>query len=189
MVPKGVLSVTGPYLSKAALVAAFGYVVLHLVTLDRSPTPYFDDTFFASVTDALRSTGELRLEISPLYFGKPVYIYGPLYFAAAAGVLEVLGFGSFQFRLIALSFGLGIIWLLYKLLRVGGASHGMGLVICALLAIDPTFYKSLHSGRMDSMALFLLLLSLYLVLLPEPGRSISRVTRIVLSGIAAPEHC
>ena len=71
-------------LSALLLVAAIAYVAVHLLTLVRSPTPFFDDTFYADVADSFWRTGRFELEMSPLWMNSPVYIYGPLYFAAAA---------------------------------------------------------------------------------------------------------
>jgi hypothetical protein len=146
----------------AVLVAA--YMAMHLATITISRLPWFDDTFFASIADAVRRTGRFTLEVSPLWLSQPVYLYGPVYFLTLAGVFEGLGFGLLQTRLPAVLCGFGIIAVGYLLLRRSRVRPQLAFATCAVLALDPTVHQSIHSGRTDSMALFLLLASFLLLL-------------------------
>jgi Dolichyl-phosphate-mannose-protein mannosyltransferase len=153
-------------------VAACSYVLLHVLTLTRSPVPYFDDSFFASVADTFTRTGELRLAAGPLWIDGPVYLYGPAYFLAQRVVFEHFGFGLLQSRILGLVFGIGVVMAVFASLRQAGLPRRVALWTCMLLALDPTLNLSLHSGRMDGMALFLILVSFTLLL--KSGKSDTR---------------
>ncbi len=148
-----------------ALLVAFacGWIVWQVATLTRSPVPYYDDTFFASVGDSLERAGELKLPVSPLHISGPVYLYGPVYFAVQAFVFRHLGFGIFQNRILALLFGLGIVVVAFASLRQAGVRRDIALPACIALALDPTLHLSMHGGRMDTVALFFILASLVLL--------------------------
>jgi len=154
----------------AMIVLGLAYVAAHLATLTISRLPWFDDTFFASIADSVRRTGRFNLEVAPLWIGGPIYLYGPVYFLTLAGVYELFGVGLVQTRLPALLCGFGILVVGYLIQRRARVRAAAATTACALLAFDPTFHQSIHSGRTDSMALFLLLAS-FLLLQVSAGRS------------------
>jgi hypothetical protein len=151
--------------SRALVAGAFGlYALLHLVIIGRSHIPWFDDTFFASIADTLRRTGEFRLAVSPLWFAKPVYLYGPTYFLLVAGVFDTLGFGVLQYRLTGLVAALAVMVAAFRILRREGVTRGIALAACTLIALDPIVLEILRVGRMDLLAILFFLLG-YLLLL------------------------
>ncbi|MES2352822.1 MAG: glycosyltransferase family 39 protein [Pseudomonadota bacterium] len=168
-----------------AAVAISVYLVVHLLTLARSPLPWFDDTFFASVTESLQTNGDLRLLISPLWFDKPVYIYGPVYFFITGTFTALFGFDIFQFRLPALLFSFGIVVVAFLLLRQQKVSPRIAAVACALLALDPTFYRGMHTGRMDSTALFFILLGLLFLFKSQSVIEKRSFLYVAMSGLSA----
>jgi 4-amino-4-deoxy-L-arabinose transferase-like glycosyltransferase len=153
----GVLSAYSWWAAVGVLVAA--YVAVHLATVTSSRLPWFDDTFFASISDSVRRTGRFTLEVSPLWIDGPVYLYGPVYFVTLGGVFDLFGFGLMQTRLPGLVCGFGILGVAYLILRRAGVRAVIAAGACALLGLDPTFHQSIHSGRTDSLAMFLLLAS------------------------------
>jgi 4-amino-4-deoxy-L-arabinose transferase-like glycosyltransferase len=143
--------------------AACAYLLLHVATLTRSPVPYFDDTYFASIGETFARTGELRLDVSPLLAEGPVYLYGPVYFLAQGAMFRALGVGIFQNRVLGLVFGIGVVVVVFASLCQAGIRGPVARWICVLLALDPTLNLSLHSGRMDNVALFFILASFLLL--------------------------
>jgi 4-amino-4-deoxy-L-arabinose transferase-like glycosyltransferase len=154
----------------ASGVLVTAYVALHLATVTISRLPWFDDTFFASISDSVRRTGQFNLGVGPLWIDGPVYLYGPVYFLTLAGVFDVFGVGLAQTRLPGLLCGFGILAVGYLILRRVGVRAAVAGGACGLLAFDPTFHQSIHSGRTDSMAILLLLAS-FLLLQVSRGRS------------------
>jgi hypothetical protein len=161
------------------------YLGVHLLTLARSPMPWFDDTFFASITDSVVRNGELKLLVSPLWFDKPVYVYGPAYFGLTGLIMRVAPFDILAFRLPSLVFGLVVVVAIGLILRARRVPASIALWTAALLALDPTFYKSSHSGRMDTMSLGFVLLSLLTIPAPERSSGGASVRRALLSGVFA----
>ena len=152
-------------ISRALVGGAFAlYAVLHLVTVGRSHIPWFDDTFFASVADTLRKTGEFRLTVSPLWFPQPVYLYGPIYFLLVAGSFTTLGFGVLQYRLTGLIAAFVLLAVAYRILHREGVDRRIALSACVLMALDPILLEMLRIGRMDLLALLFFLLA-YLLLI------------------------
>jgi hypothetical protein len=139
------------------------YLAAHFATLTTSRLPWFDDTFFSSVADSLVRTGELRLRASPLWLDKPVYLYGPVYFVALGALFDQFGIGIVQTRVLGLLCGFGIVIVGYLILRHARVPTPLALLTCAALALDPTFHQNIHAGRMDSMAMWFILLAFYLM--------------------------
>ncbi len=168
-----------------AAVLACGYVCWHLATLTRSPLPYFDDTYFASVGHTFTETGEMRLNAGPLWTPGVIYLYGPIYFTAQRTIFRLFGFGLFQNRILALTCGIAMIGVVFALLRAAGVRARLAGAASLLLALDPTLNVSLHGGRMDTVALVLVLASL--LVLPTTWRAEegARLGRYAAAGLLA----
>jgi 4-amino-4-deoxy-L-arabinose transferase-like glycosyltransferase len=102
--------------------------------------------------------------VGPLWLDKPVYLYGPVYFLLLGSLFELFGIGIAQARLLGLLSGFGIVAVGFLILRKVRVQTPLALGTCALMALDPTFHQNIHAGRMDSMALFFILTSFYLLL-------------------------
>ncbi len=169
----------------AIVAGAAAFVLWHVATLTRSPIPYFDDTFFASIGDAFARTGELRLAVSPLWIPGPVYLYGPAYFVAQTFVFQHFGFGIFQNRILGVLGGLATMVVAFAVLCAAGVRRRLALGVGLLLALDPTLNASLHGGRMDDVALAGVLAG---VLALQKSRTSTRNARLawcVASGVLA----
>lgn len=168
-----------------AIIGCVAYICMHIATVTRSRQAYFDDTFFASVGDTFVRTGELKLSVSPLWLDQPVYLYGPIYFLILGSVFEHFGMGIIQVRLPGLLFGFAVIAIAFAILRRERTNPTISIAACTLLALDPNFHQSIHSGRMDSIALFLMLASFFLLLLSRDADRISSRYWCLASGIVA----
>jgi 4-amino-4-deoxy-L-arabinose transferase-like glycosyltransferase len=140
------------------------YLFWHIFTLSYNPLPWFDDTYFASITMSLIEHGDFIPRISyHAQDGWEALIYGPVYFFLTGIPLKIFGLGLLQFRIVNLLFGFMSIWVCLKIIRLNGFS-GSAIVFISVLALDPFFTLSMHEGRMDLTALFFALLSLYYIL-------------------------
>ena len=140
------------------------YALIHIATIVRSRQVWFDETFFASIADSLVRTGELHLDISPLWLPGNVYLYGPVHFLTVGSLFELFGIGIVQNRLPGLLFGFALLGVTLLILRHEKVRNSIALTTCALLALDPTFHQAVHSGRNDSTALCFLLLGFFFLL-------------------------
>jgi len=140
--------------------------LIHLICLDRYPLPWFDETFFASLTHEMLSTGKLYPAVSPmLYFPlKDCYIYGPVYFSVLAFFQKIIGLGPLATRLPGFISGFLVLWVLYRLFREihPEKNKRYALLFSFAVGVDFTFFESLHLGRMEPLVLlFVLLYTLY----------------------------
>ena len=175
-----------PTTRRALVVAGFaGYVLLHLVIVGRSHIPWFDDTFFASIADTLRRTGEFRLAVSPLWMAQPVYLYGPTYFVAVAGAFATFGLGVLAYRLTSLIAAFAVLVVAYRLLRRERIERPFALAACVLIALDPIFLEILRVGRMDLLAVLFLLLSFLTLGNAKRASGPSGLLYAALSGLLA----
>jgi len=161
------------------------YLGTHFASIQTSRLPWFDDTFFASVADAFNRTGEFKLTAAPLWLDKPVYLYGPVYFVVLGTVFDQFGIGVTQTRLPGLLFGFGIVLIAYAILRRVRVGRSLAILACAAMALDPTFHQNIHSGRMDSMAMFFILLSFYFLVRAGDGPRRSVIASTVASALFA----
>jgi 4-amino-4-deoxy-L-arabinose transferase-like glycosyltransferase len=140
------------------------YLAAHVATITTSRLAWFDDTFFSSIADSLVHRGEFTLAAGPLWFDRPVYLYGPVYFLVLGATFRLFGVGLTQARIPGLLSGFGIVLVGYGILRRVRVPPTLAMATCAAMALDPTFHQNIHAGRMDSMAALLILLAFYCLL-------------------------
>jgi len=140
------------------------YCAAQAATLTRTPLPWGDETFFASMTDSLARQGTLHVLAELITYPTPLLLYGPVYFVLSLPFEWIFGVTPLMSRLPGMIFGLGLIALMFMMLRTRGVSQATSFLVCALAALDPAISFSLHMGRMDTTALFFYLAS-FLILL------------------------
>lgn len=129
-------------------------VIWHIWSLSYSPLPWFDETFFASITNSLLHGKGFLLEVCPMQtHQEQVLTYGPVYFATTAMLSKILGFGIMSFRIVNLFAGFVAVGLFFKIIyQLQLPSRILGITLL-LLAFDVIFVQNAHSGRMDLVAL------------------------------------
>jgi len=129
--------------------------IWHLWSLLYSPLPWFDETFYASITKSLLEGKGFLLEVCPIQTeGKEVLTYGPIYFLLTGLSFTLFGFGVFQFRIVALVFAALSIYIFSKILKQLSVNKSISRLFILLLAFDVIIIQNGHSGRMDMVALF-----------------------------------
>ncbi len=141
------------------VVAAIIYVIYHLATLIYSPLPWFDEISFTSITNSYLNHRTFYEEARIIVLPDQKLDYGPVYFMLQAGLMKLLGFTMFHFRLTSLVFGFIDLFLIYKICRHLKFNTGATIVTLLLVALEPNFNQFLHSGRMDFVTLFFFFLS------------------------------
>lgn len=167
------------------------FAVIQVITLDKSPLPWFDETFFASIAHQWSLNGNLTPQVAIF---QEVKLYGPIYFWLTGISFKLLGFSIFSFRLVNLLSGIGVVWmsgLIIKQITTNSKTNGQTLASktllkwwWVLLLTDPLFYLVLHEGRMDLMTLFWALSSIYVLLpfLTKTQNQDKLIGRFILSG-------
>jgi len=139
------------------------YVAFHLITLDISPLPWFDETFYTSITVNYIEKGTFYQTVMPLFNGgQEILWYGPIYFWFTSVPVKILGLSIFNFRIVSLLFGFLNIYIIVRLFRLSIKDYKILGICLILLMLDPLFNSSMNSGRMDSVALCFALTSWYL---------------------------
>jgi len=147
----------------AASLAWFGLTAKTLIL--SYPPVWSDEACFASPAISLLRTGTLATEalegVLP-GIGQHTYWQPPLYFLYTAAVFRFTGPGLLPLRLASLAFAPVVLGLAYLLALRAGLSRWLSLLALPLIAIDPLFLRGALIGRMDMLALALILLSLWL---------------------------
>jgi 4-amino-4-deoxy-L-arabinose transferase-like glycosyltransferase len=152
-------------LNRLFYVLLLGLLFWHLWSIFLSPLPWFDEVFFASISQSFSSGNGFLLEsCSILYEGDEVLTYGPVYFILTKITTSFGGLNLFSFRIVNFSFGILSIFIFYKILRAQSVSKAFGRLMVLMLSFDVIFIQNSHSGRMDLVALFFLLSSYYVFL-------------------------
>lgn len=160
------------------------YFVYHITTLDISPLPWFDETVFVDITRSFIQSGKFSFNAAAYFMGNhEVFEYGPLFFYFTSTVIQAVGLGVFQFRITSLFFGFLTILFFYKLLENAKVDKKIAFLSLMLFSLDPLFHSNMHGGRMDTMALAFVLISLLLVLrIPFFSRPLTAYLYSLLSG-------
>ena len=149
------------WLRKNWLLGLFGvvYLTTHLITLEISPLPWYDETYMASIAKTYQEEGKLFAQVAWAHQNEYPSIYGPIFFVIASSYLKILGFGIWQYRLVVVSAGLLVIWLSVRLFNQSHLGNKFSTLFWIALSLDPFFCRSMHEGRMDLWALLFLLAS------------------------------
>lgn len=143
---------------------AFIWFIYHILTLTISPPPWFDDVWFASITHSFVNNGKFLLEICPLQTDQEVLAYGPMYFWLTSLSVKLFGFQIISIRLVNFIFGVMNIFIFYKILTPVVKNRVWALFAIALVMLDQAFSSNTHNGRMDSVALFFYMVTLFILL-------------------------
>lgn len=154
----------------------------HLWSLIYSPLPWFDETFFVSITKAMLSGKGFMLEVCPIQTeGEEVLTYGPIYFLLTGLSFLIFGTGIFQFRIVSLLFaGLSIVVFsrIASRLNIG---RTITRVLVLLLVFDVITIQNSHSGRMDMVALFFGLVAWWGYI--QPGKHLKFILIMAIAGV------
>jgi len=162
------------------------YIVYHLISLNVSPLPWFDEVVFASISNEFASSGKLILKVAPyLAANEEITVYGPIYFFFTSTIIKLIGLGIFQFRIISLLFGFLCVVILYKYFKLFQINKKSIFLCLIIFLTDPIFNSSMHGGRMDTMALFFALCSIYCFLINLLGKFHSSYKLSFLSSLFA----
>lgn len=130
-------------------------------SLSYSPIAWYDEVYYASTTHSLISGNGLSLEI---YNNEPVLVYGPVYFLLTGAVAKIFGLGVFQFRIVNLFFAFLTVIVLGKLLDKLNVKKWLNYFLQILVLADSYFITNSHSGRMEFVALFFVMMTYWLYL-------------------------
>jgi len=147
------------------LAAAAGYLLLYLVlALLRVPYKYELEWMEGGMVDHIaRILAGKQLYVAPTMDFVP-FIYAPLYFYLAAGLAKLIGLGLLPLRLVSFAASLGCFAMLYLLVRRETGQAWAGLLAAGLFAATYRLSGAWFDvARVDTLALFLLLLTLYLL--------------------------
>jgi hypothetical protein len=135
---------------------------INVFSLNYSPLPWFDEVFFASVSQSVATKGKMLLNIYPGIYDNEITTYGPVYFWLQGQIIKALGLDIFTFRLLNFASGLFCLVIFFNLVAKWQPRYA--LFFTALLFFDPVYVQNLHSGRMDLLVLLFTLSALWLVL-------------------------
>ena len=144
---------------KTVILSFFAIMAIwSILTLSISPIVWYDEVFFASMTHSFAEGNGLALELDN---GSPFYIYGPVYFLFTYISTQIGGFSIFSFRIVNLLFSFGCVGVLWMIMKIKKNSSIAKYVVAALFMTDVLFISNGHSGRMEFVALFFVLLAYY----------------------------
>jgi len=139
-------------------------IIYNLLMLNYSPLPWFDEVYFTSITMSYTETGLFKFSISPLYDSGEVLRYGPLYFILTSWIIKIFGFGLLQFRVLNFIASVSSIYIASLILKKYNISLKEQLIFIVIYIFDAMLVMNSHSGRMDGVAVFFILIFIYLVL-------------------------
>lgn len=130
-------------------------------SLPYSPLAWYDEVYYASTTHSLITGNGLSLE---LYNYEPVVVYGPVYFLLTGAVAKIFGFGIFQVRIVNLVFAFLTVIILGRILDKLSVKKWLNYFLQIILLLDASYFANSHSGRMELVALFFVVLAYWFYL-------------------------
>ncbi len=141
------------------------WLIYHVFTLNISPLPNFDEVFFSDISSSYAASGKLNLAIGKMPGDKPdeILTYGPVYFSFQGFILEHFGMNIITGRLTSFISGI-FIFLCFYFFSKKSLNNSVAIVLfLILLTTDSRFNSSMHSARMDLLAVALFLVAIYLI--------------------------
>ncbi len=137
------------------------YIIFSILTVSVYQLPWFDDVYYADVAWSFLTQGEFSALID-----RPRntngFFHVPLFMVLQAGMFKLFGLGVWQVRLLPLLAGLIVFMILSRLVFRVTRSEKYTTLFMLLFISDRAINFSLHSGRMDMLALLFVLLSILL---------------------------
>ncbi|MFC2084649.1 ArnT family glycosyltransferase [Bacteroidota bacterium] len=164
----------------ALILASF---IFNILTLSRDPLPWYDEVFFAGITESFITSGEFyqQTEIK-LRSEHQMLRYGPVYFFMNAVSIKILGLNPVALRLTNFVFGLAIFFVFYLILRREKVEYKVILLSFIIILFDPTFlYVAARNSRMELISVFFALWAVYFLLCKSDAEKNS--LHFVFSGI------
>lgn len=152
------------------LVKPIIYIILlfHLLTLSVSPMPWFDEVCFVDISYSLSQGNGFKLEIAPfLEHSENIVHYGPVFFSIQAAFIKLLGLNVWTARIPGFVFAVLSCVVLIRLFEKTQVKLGHAGLL--LLILFPTVSSTLHNGRMEFVAIFFWLSSIYFILQRNVG--------------------
>lgn len=134
----------------------FFLVLWSLFTLSYSPLVWVDEAILASYTHSFIEGNGISMELD---HGDFVPLYGPVFFLIQTCFIKIIGFSPFGFRLCNCVFAFLSIIVFGKLLGNMQIRKDVTFFFMLLFATDVLFVSNSHSGRMEFVALFFVLLA------------------------------
>lgn len=129
--------------------------IYHLFTLTLFPLPWFDEVYFASIVKSFLSDGLLIPKVVSVVKGdQEALAYGPIYFWLISLWVKITSFSPFNIRIIALLFGVISVYVVSRLTKT---------LWVFLLLLDPFYSICMHHSRMETTAIFFVLITLLLL--------------------------
>jgi hypothetical protein len=155
------------------------------------PPVWPDEALFASPAVDLVQNGTLRARVLEGLLPSAelgAYWVPPGHSFALAAGFALFSIGVETARGLSFACALGVLWLVYGLARRLAVPRALAVLAPALLAIDPVFGRGARVGRMDVMALLLLLAAVYVALdRTGPARRAALLSG-ALAGLALSVH-
>lgn len=158
-------------------------LVYHFVTLTISPVVWGDEVFTNSMAVDYAKNKTFFLPADPMVLGgSEILVYGPVFFFLDALVINSIGNGIFQARILTLVFGLLLIAAIaifsYKKIE----NKKIWLLMMLAFLLDPFFNAGLNRGRMDNTASFFYFISIAFIFSEQYWRKESWSTYLI-SGV------
>jgi hypothetical protein len=127
----------------------------------RSFPSWFDEAFMANMAFNLSEGRGMILDLIPGYWNGELLLYGPLYFYLQSGLIKLFGLQDIIFRFPAYFSAYLSVVTLFLILRRNKLGYVFMTYFLIAVVVDVSFNRSLVSGRMDMLAVLLVLLALY----------------------------
>ncbi|MBD3180943.1 phospholipid carrier-dependent glycosyltransferase, partial [Candidatus Poribacteria bacterium] len=143
-----------------SIALAFG-----LFGLDRSPTAWYDETYYNEIAYQLAFHGKLASGVEPGFlFREEIYLGPPLHPFIQSLVFRIFDVGIWQVRISCLFFYILTGLLIFFATSIYFKNQIAGILTSALYLFDPAVVKSWRSGRQDAMAIMFGILALLFIL-------------------------
>ena len=142
----------------------FLIIIWSIFTLPYSPIAWMDEVILSSYAHSFFNGNGIAMELD---HGEPVPFYGPVFFVLQALFIKLVGFTPFGLRLCNCLFSFLSVILLGKIQKTLNVKDCARYLILLLFATDTLFLSNSHSGRMEFVALFFVLVAYWLYLEPR----------------------
>lgn len=170
--------------ARPSATAASVFFLVNLFGLTRSPVVWIDEVTLNSPAHELVEHGRFASGVFGETLGYDAYYFWqpPGLAIVTALAYRALGFGILQTRLLPLAFAGAAVYCVGWITTSLSGSRRAGLLASLLLAVDPRFITTARGGRMDTIAIALLLTSVGLLL--HRSRRYSAIAGLTTSAAA-----
>lgn len=153
------------YITILLFTAFFIYVLVSLKYLTKFPYIHSDEPWLSGLSRTILDKGSFKTS-EPFFnlLPRPIHGLKIIFVSFQILVIKIFGYNIFSVRVLSLFFSSISLIIIYRIIKIKSKSNLYSILVSIIIALNIQFIMSSHTARQESLILFGMLLSYYLII-------------------------